>query len=217
MKHMHIAISLALLFSTLATNAGQIIRDSDSDLIWKAGVDGVEIEWAPSGGFKRIYSAHYQPVNIPDRRGISKAQIIAEEKAKAAIVRFMDQQVSSSRLVTQIDSDIEAATVSRDANGESWTKENRRKMVEDVTEVTGSYAAGRLRGVITLEKGYDEAKSEAWVKVGISQKTMAAAQDLDDAISAAPMAAKAGKKSEAGGTAAMRQPSEVRRSAQKDW
>jgi hypothetical protein len=35
------------------------------------------------GSFNRIYSRYTQTVAIPDRQGIAKAQIIAEEKAKA--------------------------------------------------------------------------------------------------------------------------------------
>jgi hypothetical protein len=35
------------------------------------------------GSFNRIYSRYTQTVAIPDRQGIAKARIIAEEKAKA--------------------------------------------------------------------------------------------------------------------------------------
>lgn len=202
-----------LLGASLASHAGTVQQAPDVTT-WQAGVDGVEIEWAPNGEFARIYSAFYQPVSIPDRRGISKAQLIAEEKAKAAVVRFMDQQVSSKRTVEQIDKDLENATVTRASGAaEQSSKVNQRVMMETLTEVTTSYASGKLRGVIVLEKGYDERKGEAWVKVGISRKTMAVAAALKDATQAA--GADGSRAGQAAPVAA--QPSEVRRSAQKDW
>lgn len=207
--------SMALaLCAAGAVHAGDIKVDADKDVVWQAGVDGVEIEWGPDGKFNRIYSAFYQPVNFPDRRGINKAQIIAEEKAKAAIVRFIDQQSHSNRLVEQVDKDLEQATQTQGTDKDSFTKQNQRTMIETLTEVTGSFASGRLRGVIVLEKGYDETKAEAWVKVGMSRKTMAAAQGLAEGIGADR---KSGNPDANAGTGAMRQPTEVRRSNQKDW
>lgn len=207
-------ILLALCIISTSVYAGEVKRETDKDVIWQAGVDGVEIEWAPDGTFNRIYSSFYQPVKFPDRSGIGKAQIIAEEKAKAAIVRFMSQNVSSSRLVEQVDTDSETATRTQDVNGDAISKETKRKMVESLTEITNSYAAGKLRGVIILEKGYDDKREEAWVKVGISKKTMNASQGLSEAISNPNQA----RKSSSQGTGGkIYQESEVRQSNQKDW
>ena len=197
----------------LSLQAGEIKRDTDKDVLWQAGIDGVEIEWAPDGTFNRIYSAFYQPVRFPDRSGISKAYIIAEEKAKAAIVRFMNQNASSSRLVEQVDTDSESATRTQNGNGDAISKETKRKMVETLTEITSSYASGNLRGVIILEKGYDEIKGEAWVKVGISKKTMRAADGLSKATSKPTPETQPAPNT--GGR--MRQESEVKKSGQKDW
>jgi hypothetical protein len=94
----------------------------------------------------------------------------------------MSQNVSSIKLVEQVDTDSEAATRLQDGSRDAITKETKRKMVETLTEITSSYAAGKLRGVIILEKGYDEKKGEVWVKVGISKKTMNAAQGLSVGI-----------------------------------
>lgn len=196
--------------------AGEIGKAADKATVWQAGVDGVEIEWGPTGEFNRIYSAFYQPVSIADRRGISKAQIIAEEKAKAAVIRFMDQNVSSRRVIEQVDTDMEKATRTQGkGTAENWTKENQRKMVETLTEVTTSYSSGHLRGVIVLEKGYDEARGEAWVKVGISKKTMGAAGALQSATQAPPAGDDPAHPVVSGST--LNQPSEVRRSQQRDW
>jgi hypothetical protein len=171
----HCQIVALLVFSCVAfaniSLAGEI-GQTDAGIVWQAGIDGVEIEWAPDGSFNRIYSRYTQPVAIPDRQGISKAQIIAEEKAKAAIIRFNEQNVASARVVGEIQNDMNQTTSSKDGGKASAiSKTSQRQMIESLSEVTSSAAAGKLRGVIVLERGYDEKEGVAWVKVGISQKT----------------------------------------------
>ncbi len=85
--------------------AGDATIQNDGSVTWQAGVDGVEIEWNADGSVRRIYSRYGTPVEFPDRRGIAKAQIIAEEKAKANIVRIMSQGISSARIVGEIQTD----------------------------------------------------------------------------------------------------------------
>ena len=94
-------------------------------------------------------------------------------------------------------------------------------MIENLTEVTSSAAAGKLRGVIVLERGYDEKEEVAWVKVGISQKTMNASQSLEDALRGKSVPS-AGPSSQGGPTTpnngGVHSPgSEIQRSPQKDW
>jgi len=162
--------------------AGQI-EATDTSIVWQAGIDGVEIEWGTDGSFNRIYSRYSQAVEFPDRRGIHKAQVIAEEKAKAAIIRYLDQSVASARVVTEVDNDIGAATLTKGTNqAEDVRKSTQRQMISSLTEVTSSVAAGSLRGVIVLERGYDDREEQAWVKVGISKKSMAASKALGEAL-----------------------------------
>lgn len=172
----------AILALAVATSQASEITTAKEGTTWHAGIDGVEVEWAPDGSVRRISSQISQPVSFPDKRGIRKAQTIAEEKAKAAIVRWLNQESFSTRVVTEIDQDIETASRARGDQGESWSKSNQRKMVENLTEVVGSYAKGSLRGVMILERGYDEADEEAWVKVGISKKSIAASKQVDQMI-----------------------------------
>ena len=205
-----LAVSILLVTSAYA---GDVAIESDGGMTWQAGVDGVEIEWNPDNSVKRIYSRYGTPVEFSDRRGIRKAQIIAEEKAKAAIIRFMDQSVSSTRVGTEIDQDINEATQVRENGGEaSFKKVDQRKMIENLTGVTSSFAAGKLRGVIVLEQGYDEKAGEAWIVVGISDKTIAAARGVKEMTTASEKA-----RSQSGASKSMHQGTEVRRSHQKDW
>jgi len=170
-----------LATGTLSAQAGDVVQAEDSR-VWRAGIDGVEVEWSTDGSVRRISSQISQPVQFPDRRGIRKAQTIAEEKAKAAIIRWIKQESFSSRVVTEIDQDLETASRERSGEGESWSKTNQRQMVENLTEVVGSFAKGSLRGVMILEKGYDEDKEEAWVKVGISKKSIAATGQVENML-----------------------------------
>lgn len=214
-----INISIALFFScsSIFAFAGKVVLDSDKDLVWQAGSEGVEIEWSPDGSFNRVYSTFYEPVRFPDRAGISKAQMIAEENAKGNIVRFIKQNSSSERLVTQVDTDTDTAIRTRSEAGDAISKETKRMMISTLTQITRSFASNDLRGVILLEKGYDQKKEEAWVKVGISRKTMNAAQSLSNAISSPSTGSPTDSVSNTGSSGDLRQGSEIRKSNQKDW
>lgn len=213
----------AVLLAAAASSpmAGELTTGPANAPLWQAGVDGVEIDWTPEGDFDRIYATFYQTVSVPDRRGISQAQVIAEEKAKAAIVRFLDQSSSTNRLVVEVAKDTEDATnsVTTKEGGGGISKEVKRSLLASLTEVTHSYAEGRLRGVIALEKGYDAQKQEAWVKVGMSRRTMNAATSVQKALAAPTAMADSTDASPATPTASIEfhQPSEVRQSRQTGW
>jgi hypothetical protein len=211
-------ITAAAIIFTLASAspsfAGEVISNPDGTTIWQAGIDGVEIEWA-NGSLNRIYSRASQPVNFPDRQGINKAQIIAEEKAKAAIIRFTEQQVASARVIAEVQNDMSKTTRNQGTKQEEdIQKSSQRQMLESLSEITSSASAGKLRGVVVLERGYDQKEEAAWVKVGISKKTMGASESLRDALSGKPAAAATEQKS----TSPMQFPgSETQRSQQKEW
>ncbi len=205
-------VVIVLGVSASSVIAGEANLKDDGSVTWQAGVDGVEIEWNPNGSVKRIYSRYSTPVEFADRRGIAKAQIIAEEKAKAGIIRFMQQSVASTRVVAEVQSDVNKATQTR-ASGTAAAvrKTDERTLIEALTEITASFAAGSLRGVIVLEKGYDQKNEEAWVVVGISDKTLKAARGVGKMISDPSSA------NTSGPDGLRTQPSEVRRSNQKGW
>ena len=212
-----------LLFSTLLTLTGNVayagqVEETDASIVWQAGIDGVEIEWGPDGSFSRIYSRFSQPVEFPDRRGVSKAQIIAEEKAKAAIVRYLEQNVATARVIGEVDNDISTSTLSRGSNqSEDVRKSTQRQMISSLTEVTSSVAAKSLRGVVVLERGYDEKGEVAWVKVGISKKSMAASEGLGKALSGEPPPEPTAPGGQTPNSSFEHAPSGVQRSPQKDW
>ena len=180
-------------------------------------LQGITIEADAAGLWQRIYATGRQAVEFPDRRGISTAQKIAEERAKAEIVKFFQQQVSADTLVNDMESTSQTARRTQGTGADATTKESERKVATSVAETLRSSSQGTLRGVVVLEVGYDEKQGDAWVKVGVSRASMAIAGSAQEAM-AAP-AASSSATGRAGASVSpvttsdpvVRQPSEVRR------
>lgn len=163
--------------------AGDLERDPDGTTKWNAGSDGVVVEWGPDGDFDRIYAKYTQPVSVPNSRGVRTAKTIAEEKAKAAIIRFMEQSIATATLTSEVSNDIEQSSASSaDGSGIQFSSTASSQMMTSLGEFTSSFSTGKLRGVIRLEEGYETATNEAWVKVGFSNRTMRAATAVRDAV-----------------------------------
>jgi hypothetical protein len=184
MKLLAGAASLTAILIGSAT-AQTVEKQSDGTVIWQAGINGVTLEFNPDGSVKRIFSKYSHPVSIPDKRGVHTAMIIAEEKAKGEIVRFLQQEVESGRAVKEFEDTASKSTQEKTAAGETLTSVDQRTISQSLTELTSSYSKGKLSGVVVLENGYDEKEWEGWVVVGLSEKTMAASkaaqERLDDA------------------------------------
>ena len=175
-KLFNIFAMIFLLFGYQFNSFAEVIIDKDTTK-WQSSIDGIEIEWDSEGAVKRIYSLAYQPIEFSDRRGLSKGYDIASLKARAAIVRFLGETISSDKTFTEVQTELNSATQNRGTNGNSLSKTDQRTMSDSLQETISSVSKGNLRGVITLEKGFDEKNSEVWVKVGISNKTKKASID----------------------------------------
>jgi hypothetical protein len=176
---------------------------------------GVEIKFDANGQMLSIKSTHLHPVDFPDRRGISKAYIIAEEKAKANIARFQSQLSSSNRIIKEVDDSLSKATRNSSADGATWSKENTRKVVESLEEITGSSAQAVLKGVRVIERTYDEKNEEVKVVVGINRQSIAGASQLGEAMRSSGATGKSGAAS-GGQQSYPAQPSERRRAKDAD-
>ena len=176
---------------------------------------GVELRFDGNGKLLSVKSTFLHPVDFPDRRGINKAYIIAEEKAKANIARYMKQVSSSTRTVREVDDSLSKATRNSNSEGASWSKENTRKVIESLEEVTGSSAQAVLQGVRILERSYNEKAEEVKVVVGINRQSIAGAAQLGQSMNPSNPTSNAGSSS--GGKQDMAaQPSERRRAADAD-
>jgi hypothetical protein len=169
------SMALCMLSIPLSGIAAQTrTRDQPAKLV----LDGLEIEFDEAGNWIQMYSTYRQPVSFPDRTGLRKAYIIAEEKGKAQIIRFMEEKVTSERLIEEVSKESQTA-LRRQSNGtQSISRDTQREMVESIKEFTRSYSAGTLRGVTILEQGYDEKAEEVWVSIGLSRRTAALGQQL---------------------------------------
>jgi hypothetical protein len=198
--------------------AGDVEIQSDKSVTWQAGVDGVALEFNADGSFKRLYSRADHPVNFPDRAGISKAQTIAEEEAKAHIVSFIKQFVVTGQTTTQVDNDMSKSNRDVTDGKEIISKNITRTIVENVTKFSGSFSNGVISGVIVLERGYDDKKESAYATMGVSAKSISAARGLSDMLNGDPAAAdtSAPKAPPVDNGVFKRQDSEARKS-NTDW
>lgn len=177
-----LASGIVLSKAVIAQTAAMVTEDNKA-LISDDGL-GVQMRFDKDGRMLSVKSTYHHPVEFPDRRGVNKAYIIAEEKAKANIARFMSQTVATSRIVTELDKSQSQSNRDRSGDGENWTKENSRTVSESLREVTTSGAAAVLRGVRILERSYDEDAEEVTVVVGINRQSQAGAQQLESGLQA---------------------------------
>jgi hypothetical protein len=97
-------------------------------------------------------------------------------------VRFLQQEVESGRAVKEFEDTASKSIQEKTAAGETLTSANQRTISQSLTELTSSYSKGKLSGVVVLENGYDEKEREAWVVVGLSEKTMAASKAAQERL-----------------------------------
>ncbi|MBK3404169.1 hypothetical protein H0176_22180 [Methylorubrum populi] len=183
MGMVRIAAAAALYVALVgAADAQSVEKRPDGTVEWKAGINGVTLEFNPAGGVRRIYSKYSHPVTIADKRGVHTATVIAEEKAKGEIVRFLEQDVASGRVVNEFENTVSKTTQEKAGDGRSISTVDQRTIGQSLTELSSSMASGTLSGVVVLESGYDEKEQEAWVVVGLSEKSMSAAQATRDML-----------------------------------
>jgi hypothetical protein len=195
MKFLRLLGAVLFVSYSAAAQAQTVARlDDDNQAVVADDGLGVEVKFDANGQLLSVKSTFFHPIDFPDRRGINKAYIIAEEKAKANIARFMQQVSSSTRTVKEVDDSLSRATRNSSTEGESWSKENTRKVIESLEEVTRSSSQAVLQGVRILERSYDEKSEEVKVVVGINRQSMSGAGQLDQSMNPQNSAARPGSK-----------------------
>lgn len=180
--------------------------DSAAVAASRLALDGLDIEFDDKGNWLRMYSTYRETVRFPDRQGINRAYRVAQEKGKAQIVRFFEENVTSERLIQEVDRESQRALRQESDSSETFNRNTQREMVSSVSEFTRSYSRGTLRGVTVIEQGYDETAEEVWVKIGLSRSTVALGAQMQRDI-ANPTARGSASDST---KRTIRQPSEVR-------
>lgn len=135
---------------------------------------------------QRLIVTHREPVRFPDARGRRDARIIATERAKGAVVRYLDQTQQTYR---GIEETVRTETArSRAIAGGAPSAEDRasRSQTEVLRLIESSVAGGTLRGLLQLEEQYDADTETLCVALGVSARSAEAAQDVVNWMSGTP-------------------------------
>lgn len=178
-----LASSLILLFTinlVLAETAA-IVTEENQAKIFDDGL-GVELRFNQNGELLFIKSTSHHPIEFPGRQGIIKAYIIAEEKAKANIARFINQEVTTIRITTELDESKSRYSRTSSSTDENWSKDNSRKVSESLKEITTSRAIAILKGIRLIDRTYDEKNEEVMVVIGINKSSQSQAIQLQNSF-----------------------------------
>jgi hypothetical protein len=163
-----------------------VLADSEvhntSDGAVSSGVvsNRVEVLWNSDGTVKMIQSRYSVSAKSFDRKAIRQALLIAEEKAKANLVRFLEQDITTtSTFVTIVHSEVGSSNSKEGASdSKNSGDQNDILLSEKFTEITRSYAKGSLSGIIVLDQGFDEEFGEVWIIVALSNRAISTVNSI---------------------------------------
>ena len=144
--------------------------------------DGITVDTTA----QRLVSVHREPVRFPDARGRRDARVMAVERAKGAVVRYLDQRQQTLRSVedtTEIETNRSRTTGNAGQSAEDRVSRNMRELLRRVEQ---SFAEGRLRGLLLLEEQYDAENETLCVAMGVSARSADAAGQVIDWMAATP-------------------------------
>ena len=151
---------------------------ANEDGCWNETPGGKEVT-APDGSKRRTATAT-QAVRFPDQNSIRTAQIVAQERAKGDLARFIRQVQTSQRI--SVSENSEVAILSKSGNRESYSEDATSITKASMIERNESRASESLSGVVVIEQQYDPTRKAVCVMVGMSDKTIKAASDLSNAL-----------------------------------
>ncbi|MDO9799163.1 hypothetical protein Q7458_07260 [Glaesserella parasuis] len=158
-----ILASMLLSFSALAQN----VENIDS-------VTGVNYEVDENGEFARIRATGEAELEFGDRRDIRTATQKAQMRAKANIAKFLSERVSSEEVISSLEKSM--------TNTSGKSKEAIRETIDTYTENIHNSAEALLKGVIATKTDVNKDEKYVQVEVGLSPKTMKAADTLNKGL-----------------------------------
>ena len=167
---------MRILFYTLAVISMFFATAAHSESDTYCGADGLSGISVDSEK-KLLVAVYYQAVLFPDKSGIRRAAIVAEERAKSEIIRYFDAYQTTSRKISETDSSSQSATRIVDENGQTTNREITREQSMVLDQVDRSMAVGNLRGLQKIEESYDADGEEICVAMAFSAKSNEAAQE----------------------------------------
>lgn len=137
-------------------------------------VTGVTYEVNENGEFARIRSVGEAELEFGDRKDIRVATQKAQLRAKANIAKFLSERVKSEEVMNEV--------INSMTNTNGQTKEAMRETVETYTESISNSAEALLKGVIATKTDINKDEKYVQVEMGLSPKTMNAADTLNKAL-----------------------------------
>ncbi|MDO9204651.1 hypothetical protein [Methylotenera sp.] len=167
-KQNKLAITLTMLFA-LNSNFAQA---ADDKFVVYEDITGVTLEMADdASSWLKIRSVGEAALRFGDRQDVILSTKKATLSAKAEIVKFLNERVSTQDSISDI------TKVLAEKNG-SDAESATRKSVETMSTEIHNSADQILKGVLTLEQKVDTKNGVVKVTVGISRKSMGAADSI---------------------------------------
>jgi len=145
--------------------------------------DGASIEWREDGGY-RIFGRGSAVYDFNDSDDKKDARAEAELDAKAKIVKFLNERITSEEVINKL-----TEKRRKQVKGEDGveTKEATKETVKSTVKSLSSQASAVVKGIVVLESrnvpntNGDEG-GEFRITVGLSSKTEAMANRVGDAL-----------------------------------
>ena len=178
LKRFMTMVVVAVIFYSSQVLAQSQGSDSIPTIIHTDSIGGVKVEYDEFGSWLRMRSTGEAELPFGSPSDIRRAKKKSILRAKAALVQFMKQTITSSEHLE----DVANTIYNEQRKGGKYSQEAVRKTLEDESEMISGSAEGILRGVIVLEEKVDKNNQNVWVTLGVSRKTVRAAAGLKKSI-----------------------------------
>ena len=171
-------VVLAVVFYSGQVFAQSQGSDSIPTIIHTDSIGGVKVEYDEYGSWLRMRTTGESELPFGSPSDIRRAKKKSILRAKAALVKFMKETITSSEHLEDV-----ANTISNEQRkGGKYSKDVLKKTLEDESEMISGSADGILRGIIVLEEKVDKNNQNVWVTLGVSRETVQAAAGLKRSI-----------------------------------
>ena len=172
-----VSIGYATPLSTQEKNIQTINHNTqkEASIVYQEPTTGIEIVFTPDGtNWEKIIANGESELLFGDRKDVRKATSKAILRAKANIAKFMQEKLTTTETLEEITKTI---ANSINSNGTVSTAAER-KTVETVIESISNSSEAILKGIIVLEQQINQEDKYVKIQVGVSRKTMKAADSL---------------------------------------
>ncbi len=140
------------------------------------GPEGVTVEVEDDAPYRfvRLRAVGESDLLIGDRRDVQRATKVATLKAKAAIARYLGEDVKTEEFVEQV------SESAQQSNGKTTTvsRSDVEKLVETIRNSSSEY----MKGILVLEQNVDQRNKRVIVTVGTSDKSQRTADLMKKAF-----------------------------------